>query len=46
MINARRFDHPGPYVYLESQQEVDAFLETLKDELDEAIQASKRIRLR
>jgi hypothetical protein len=36
--------HEG--VYLESQQEVDAFLQALKDELDDAIRANKRIRLR
>lgn len=36
--------HEG--VYLESQQEVDAFLHTLKRELDDAIRADKRIRLR
>ncbi|MGE4535319.1 MAG: BREX system P-loop protein BrxC, partial [Halomonas sp.] len=35
--------HEG--VYLESQQEVDAFLDALKRELDDAIQANKRIRL-
>ncbi|MGE4535322.1 hypothetical protein [Halomonas sp.] len=33
-------------VYLESQQEVDAFLVALKRELNDAIQANKRIRLR
>jgi cell division septum initiation protein DivIVA len=36
--------HEG--VYLESQQEVDAFLDALKRELEDAIQANKRIRLR
>ena len=36
--------HEG--VYLESQQEVDAFLDALKRELDDAIQANKRIRIR
>ncbi|MGM0985013.1 MAG: BREX system P-loop protein BrxC, partial [Pseudomonadota bacterium] len=36
--------HEG--VYLESQQEVDAFLDALKRELDDAIKANKRIRLR
>jgi hypothetical protein len=36
--------HSG--VYLESQQEVDAFIDKLKDELDDAIAAHKRIRVR
>ncbi|MDI5986008.1 BREX system P-loop protein BrxC [Halomonas sp. M4R5S39] len=36
--------HEG--VYLESQQEVDAFLDALKRELEGAIQDNKRIRLR
>ena len=36
--------HEG--VYLESQQEVDAFLDALKRELDDAIRANKRIHLR
>lgn len=36
--------HEG--VYLESQQEVDDFLDALKRELDDAIQANKRIHLR
>ncbi|WP_299315347.1 hypothetical protein, partial [uncultured Halomonas sp.] len=36
--------HEG--VYLESQQEVDEFIDALKRELDDAIQANKRIRLR
>ncbi|MDN6298469.1 MAG: BREX system P-loop protein BrxC [Halomonas sp.] len=36
--------HEG--VYLESQQEVDAFLDALRNELDDAIRADKRIRLR
>ncbi|CAM4159940.1 BREX system P-loop protein BrxC [Vreelandella rituensis] len=36
--------HEG--VYLESQQEVDAFINALKDELNGAISANKRIRVR
>ena len=37
--------HTHEGVYLESQQEVNAFLDALKRELDDAIQANKRIRL-
>lgn len=36
--------HEG--VYLESQREVDEFIDALKRELDDAIQANKRIRIR
>lgn len=35
--------HEG--VYLESQQEVDAFLDALKRELEDALQANRRIRI-
>ncbi|XKF16597.1 DUF1819 family protein [Halomonas sp. BLK-85] len=36
--------HEG--VYLESQADVDAFLTALKDELDDAVQAGKRVQVR